>query len=101
MTQAKFFEYDEKEEEFEEEEEVREPRKPGEAPNGGWGWMVVFGSFLVNLFVEGLIVSFPVLSEEISQTLSVEKESVRFVGVLLATFCHLGGRYRVYSTTIL
>lgn len=87
MTQAKIFE---EKEDFEE-EEIPRPRKPGEAPDGGWGWVVVVGSFMCNLFIEGLIFSFPYLKEEIGEYYEVSLSAAGTVGTLLMAFCHLTG----------
>lgn len=87
MTQAKFFE---EKEDFEE-EEIPKPRKPGEAPDGGWGWVVVIGSFLCNLFIEGLVFSFPYLREEIGEYYDVSLQAAGTVGTLLMGFSLLAG----------
>ena len=92
MTQAKFFE---EKEDFEE-EEFPKPRKPGEAPDGGWGWLVVVGSFLCNLFIEGLIFSFPVMQEELSEYYEVPVSAAGSVGTLLMAFCLLAGKIISY-----
>lgn len=87
MTQAKFFE---EKEDFEE-EEYPKPRKPGEAPDGGWGWVVVVGAFLCNLFIEGLLFSFPYLREELGEYYNVTLQDAGTVGALCMAFCLLSG----------
>lgn len=87
MTQAKFFE---EKEDFED-EEIPKPRKPGEAPDGGWGWVVIIGSFLCNLFIEGLVFSFPYLQEEVGEYYNVSLQSAGTVGTLLMGFSLLAG----------
>ena len=92
MTQAKFFDFDEKEEYYEEEEEIKQPRKPGEAPDGGWGWMVVFGAFLCCLLIEGLLFSVDDLKAEIRDYYQVSEKSLRSIGILMYAFSLLGGK---------
>ena len=96
MTQAKFFE---EKEDFEE-EEIPRPRKPGEAPDGGWGWVVVIGSFLCNLFIEGLIFSFPYLKDELGEYYEVSTSAAGMVGILLMAFCHLTGKTKVQGPVV-
>uniref|UniRef100_A0A914VY92 Major facilitator superfamily (MFS) profile domain-containing protein n=1 Tax=Plectus sambesii TaxID=2011161 RepID=A0A914VY92_9BILA len=35
------------------------------ATDGGWGWMVVFGSFLIHVFADGIVYSFGVMVSEL------------------------------------
>ncbi|XP_045207396.2 monocarboxylate transporter 5-like [Mercenaria mercenaria] len=90
MTQAKFFDNDEKEDYYEE-EEVRPPRRPGEAPDGGWGWMVAIGAFICSMFVEGLLFSYDEVVPYLSEYFLVQEESLISVGVLMKAFCLIGG----------
>lgn len=92
MTQAKFFDVDEKDDYYEEEEEPKAPRRPGEAPDGGWGWMVVIGAFLCCLFIEGLMFSIDDLKEEIKEHYEVSEDGLKSVGILMHAFSLLGGK---------
>lgn len=92
MTQAKFLEYDEKEEYYEEEEEVRAPRRPGEPPDGGWGWMVVFGAFICMMFTEGILFSYQAVIPDLAEYYYLPKDSFTSVGVLMTAFCLIGGK---------
>ena len=89
MTQAKYFDYDEKEDY--EEEEITPPRRPGDAPDGGWGWRVVLGAFVCNMFVEGFIFSWAVVRTEIANELEVAEQSLLDIGVFMASFMLIGG----------
>jgi hypothetical protein len=91
MTQAKFFEYDEKEEYYDE-EEIRPPRRPGDAPDGGWGWVVVIGAFICSMFVEGLLFSYHEVVSELSQYYHMPEASFESVFVLMTAFCLIGGK---------
>lgn len=92
MTQSKYLEYDDKYEDYYEEEEPKKVRKPGDAPDGGWGWMVVVGAFLCCLFIEGLHFSFADLQEEIGDYYEVSTDTLQSTGVLMAAFTLLGGK---------
>ena len=35
------------------------------SPDGGWGWVVVFGSFLIHVFADGFVYSFGVIVHEL------------------------------------
>lgn len=92
MTQAKLFDYDEKEDYYEDEEEVKTPRKPGQAPDGGWGWVVCVGAFLCCLLVQGLLYSFDVLKEDIATFYNVPLTSLESTNMLMLIFSLLGGK---------
>lgn len=34
------------------------------SPDGGWGWVVVFGSFLIHIFTDGIVYSFGIMVVE-------------------------------------
>ncbi|KAG1666342.1 Monocarboxylate transporter 14 [Nymphon striatum] len=54
-----------------------------EAPDGGWGWVVVLSSFLINLINDGLMMSFAILLPEIERTFPANKATLSLVGSLL------------------
>ncbi|KAG8292560.1 hypothetical protein J6590_036302 [Homalodisca vitripennis] len=60
-------------------------------PDGGWGWVVVFGSFFCNFFVDGMVYSAGVFLGPISQSLEVSKSQVTLIGSLLTGFCLMAG----------
>lgn len=55
-------------------------------PDGGWGWVIVAASFMCNLFVDGIIFSFGVFLNDISDAFAVSKARVALVGSLQSGF---------------
>ncbi|RVE46419.1 hypothetical protein evm_008953 [Chilo suppressalis] len=57
-------------------------------PDGGYGWVVVFGAFLVQFWVAGLFKSYGVLYVEIMETFPDSSESVAsWIPAALSTLC--------------
>lgn len=87
------FKNDEKhpeEEHFIDETEVAEVIVP---PDGGWGWIVVLGSFACNMIVDGIIFSFGMFLPKISETLNVKTAQIALVGSLLSGFYLIVGPF--------
>ncbi|CAG7815408.1 unnamed protein product [Allacma fusca] len=67
------------------------------APDGGWGWVIVLGSFVSNVMVDGIVFSFGIISEKIKQTILKEENSntkeseIAWVLSLLTAFYCLAG----------
>lgn len=62
-------------------------------PDGGWGWMIVAASFMCNLFVDGIIFSFGVFLNDISEAFAVSKARVALVGSLQSGFYLMAGPF--------
>lgn len=62
-------------------------------PDGGWGWMVVLGSFMCNVIVDGIIFSYGLFLPELSKDLNEPKGKLAWVGSLLAGFYLIAGRF--------
>lgn len=62
-------------------------------PDGGWGWMVVLGSFACNMIVDGIIFSFGMFLPKIVESLQVNKGQVALVGSLLSGFYLIVGPF--------
>lgn len=62
-------------------------------PDGGWGWMVVFGSFACNMIVDGIIFSFGVFLPKISESFNVKTAQIALVGSLLSGFYLIVGPF--------
>lgn len=60
----------------------------GEAPDGGYGWVVVFGAFFVQFWVAGLVKSYGVLFVEVMETYSDSSAAVAsWIPALLSALC--------------
>ncbi|XP_035732597.1 monocarboxylate transporter 3-like [Vespa mandarinia] len=62
-------------------------------PDGGWGWVIVAASFLCNLFVDGIIFSFGVFLNDITEAFNVSHASVALVGSLQTGFYLMAGPF--------
>lgn len=63
-------------------------------PDGGWGWVIVAASFMCNLFVDGIIFSFGVFLNDISDAFAVSKARVALVGSLQSGFYLMAGQWQ-------
>ncbi|KAJ6216162.1 hypothetical protein RDWZM_007319 [Blomia tropicalis] len=52
-------------------------------PDGGWGWVVVFASFMINLIADGISLSFGVIFPELVEYFGESKSKTSLVGSLL------------------
>lgn len=94
MTQAKFFENEEKEGYYEdEEEELRPTRRPGDAPDGGWGWIVVFGAFLCNCIIIGSFFSYTAVRDEIADDFGKKDHYTPGCGVIMEACSLIAGPF--------
>ncbi|EEZ98054.2 monocarboxylate transporter 12-B [Tribolium castaneum] len=62
-------------------------------PDGGWGWVVVFASFMCNMIVDGIIFSFGAFIEPIKDEFHVTKAYVALVGSLMSGFYLIAGPF--------
>lgn len=83
----------------EEENELPDENDTGEEaeivvpPDGGWGWVVVFASFMCNMIVDGIIFSFGIMMPKIGNTFSVGKAEVSLIGSLMSGFYLMTGPF--------
>ncbi|CAH1126996.1 unnamed protein product [Ceutorhynchus assimilis] len=53
-------------------------------PDGGWGWVIVFASFMCNMIVDGIIFSFAMFLPGIADEFGATKSQVTLVGSLMS-----------------
>ncbi|VDD75553.1 unnamed protein product [Mesocestoides corti] len=61
------------------------------APDGGWGWVVVFASFLVHFLVDGLAYSFGVFTTDLVEHYDISRQSVGWINSILVGVTHISG----------
>eukprot|EP00096_Caligus_rogercresseyi_P014127 TRINITY_DN6655_c0_g1_i1.p1 TRINITY_DN6655_c0_g1~~TRINITY_DN6655_c0_g1_i1.p1 ORF type:complete len:644 (-),score=198.67 TRINITY_DN6655_c0_g1_i1:308-2239(-) len=80
------------------EDEEEDENYSYDAPDGGWGWVVVLGSFLVNCIADGVTFSFGILFIELQEEFGLSKALTAWVvsifhsvpllsGPLASSFC--------------
>jgi len=52
-------------------------------PDGGWGWVVVFGSFMIHVIADGIAYSFGVFVEDFVVHFECSKSAVGGLGSLM------------------
>lgn len=60
-------------------------------PDGGWGWVVVFASFMCNMILDGIAYTFGVLLTPLASDFQSDKGTVSWVGSLLCGMYMLSG----------
>ncbi|CAH1712499.1 uncharacterized protein LOC114123947 isoform X2 [Aphis gossypii] len=63
------------------------------APDGGWGWVVVFAAFYCNVVVDGIIYSFSMLMSDMVNTFHEPESKITIVGSLLNGFYLIVGPF--------
>jgi hypothetical protein len=63
------------------------------APDGGWGWMIVFGSFMVTVVINGVFSSTGILAEEFVEYFGCSYAEKETLGSLMTAFCWGTGEY--------
>lgn len=68
------------------------------APDGGWGWVVVFASFMVNLIADGITFSFGVIYVEFLNYFGEGKAKTAWIGSLFMAMPLLSGPVASFLT---
>ncbi|VDQ17731.1 unnamed protein product, partial [Trichobilharzia regenti] len=63
-----------------------EKLSPPLPPDGGWGWLIVFGSFLCMVLVDGMCFSYGIFLSELEETFAASKTQMTLGGSLLTGF---------------
>ncbi|KAJ2951043.1 hypothetical protein O0L34_g5418 [Tuta absoluta] len=66
-------------------------------PDGGYGWVVVFASFMCNLVVDGIAYTFGIFLPELVTYFGEGKGTVAWVGSLLSGVYLAAGEYTFVS----
>ena len=64
-------------------------------PDGGWGWVVVFGSFMIHVINDGISHSFGVFVEDLAEYFDSSKSAVGAVGSLMLGISFLVGKVTI------
>lgn len=67
-------------------------------PDGGWGWVVVFASFMVNLIADGITFSFGVIYAELLKYFGESKAKTAWIGSLFMAMPLLSGPIASFLT---
>lgn len=68
------------------------------APDGGWGWVIVFASFMVNLIADGITFSFGVIFMEFLHVFNQGKSKTAWIGSLFMAMPLLSGPIASFLT---
>lgn len=60
-------------------------------PDGGWGWMVVLGSFFSFMIIDGIICTFGIFLKDMSESFDAKKSHVSLAGAIMTGFFCLSG----------
>lgn len=68
-------------------------------PDGGWGWIVVFASFICNFVADGAIYTFGIFLEDIANTYDTKSSTVSIGSSLMTGFYFMSGinKFSVFS----
>lgn len=69
-----------------------------QAPDGGWGWVVVFASFMINMIADGITFSFGVYNVEFLKYFGDSKGKTAWIGSIFMATPLLSGPIASYLT---
>ena len=69
------------------------PNVYSEAPDGGWGWMVAFAFFLVEVFTYGTIKSFGIFLQDLMEEFGETNSRVSWIVSICVFVMTFNGKY--------
>lgn len=69
-----------------------------QAPDGGWGWVVVFASFMINMIADGITFSFGIFNVEFLKYFGDTKGKTAWIGSIFMASPLLSGPIASYLT---
>ena len=61
-------------------------------PDGGWGWVICFSSFMCNLILDGIAYTFGVLLEPLVVAFDANRSTISWVGSILCGVYLMSGK---------
>ncbi|XP_078065981.1 monocarboxylate transporter 5-like [Mustelus asterias] len=61
-----------------------QPGRVAEPPEGGWGWVIVFDLFAINVLAMGILKSFGILSAVLQETFQASMEQISWIGSIMS-----------------
>jgi hypothetical protein len=61
-------------------------------PDGGWGWMVVFGSFMIHVIADGIVYSFGIFYSEFLEYFESGKGDTAWIASLMVGITYISGK---------
>lgn len=62
-------------------------------PDGGWGWVVVLASFYCQMVLDGIMLSFGMILEEIALHYNTTRSSAAAIGSVMYGMHYLAGKF--------
>ncbi|XP_033760614.1 monocarboxylate transporter 12-B-like [Pecten maximus] len=70
---------------------VNEHPTPVQAPDGGWGWMVTFSSFMINVLIDGIFFTYGIFFPEFLRHFGESKGKTQLLHSILVGTCLTSG----------
>ena len=70
----------------------REHDDNGEPPDGGWGWVITLGAFMISVIIDGVVYNFGLFFKELYVYYDESKSLTAWIGSTLPGFILVSGR---------